>query len=859
MRLRVLAVRLLLLGALHAHAFARRRPLLFPLEGSGDGSGPGSAGNRGPACGLRSGEPPCSPSPRPPSPGPVPPSPGPSPGPSPAPPSPDPDDPDDPDSKREHDQMFVPLVLLACFLVSMAGLMSGLTLGLMSLDQVDIEILRRSGTERQRRLAQRIQPVLSRPHVLLVTLLVCNALAAEALPLVLDRLADPVTAIILSVSVVLFFGEIIPQAACSRYGLEIGATSAPFVRLLMLLTAPVSYPIGWVLDRVLGDRHTALFRRAELKALVDIHREGQEFGGQLSADEVSIIKGALDMTHKTARHCMTPIDMVFMLPSDAVLNEETLTAIMASGHSRIPVHRPGDRSAILGIMLVKELLMVDKNQGKTVGRQKVRSLPAVRADTPLYDMLKLFEIGRSHMALLMQLRREAKERQRKHDEERMMVRVDSMSDDPSDGDSEEDELTPRPTACPEDFIFDPTDFEPVGIITIEDVLEELLQVEILDETDKFVDNLQRTPVSAALIMRSLPPHLRTVFGARALLPRIGGAAFMDLEGPLHSQGAEASVAAVAGSKGPAAAAAVVQANGTAAAAVAVAGADGSVGMAGTGMPPQAGEAGKSPRRGPVPPRSLPAVSPAQSPRPLSPQRPSSGGGTPRQLPAGRARSGATTPTGGTGSSMHGGAAAGYLFKQGSLGASLVAEALRQEIAAQLAAAQAGGGGSTNRPAERSRSLSPLPSGRRAGSSRHSLTGHDGTALLPPAATRPSPFVADAPGAASQRQGQSPRLPQAAQAQPQQHTEPVEVPAPIFPGLRRSRSDAAQSVSSGAATPRLVVPLRPPPPRRSTNLSQRVQEQIDLLQPLLNSSSRRGSADLSPRTSQEGPSGSGGGA
>jgi hypothetical protein len=78
-------------------------------------------------------------------------------------------------------------------------------------------------------------------------------------------------------------GEIIPQAACSRYGLQIGAYSAPFVRLLMFLTAPISYPIGWVLDRVLGHRHTALFRRAELKALMDIHREGHEFGGQLSA------------------------------------------------------------------------------------------------------------------------------------------------------------------------------------------------------------------------------------------------------------------------------------------------------------------------------------------------------------------------------------------------------------------------------------------------------------------------------------------------------------------------------------------------------------------------------------------------
>lgn len=35
------------------------------------------------------------------------------------------------------------------------------------------------------------------------------------------------------------------------------------------------------------------------------------------------------------------------------------------------------------------------------------------AETPLYDMLKLFEIGRSHMAVLMQLRREAADRQRR--------------------------------------------------------------------------------------------------------------------------------------------------------------------------------------------------------------------------------------------------------------------------------------------------------------------------------------------------------------------------------------------------------------------------------------------------------------
>lgn len=43
----------------------------------------------------------------------------------------------------------------------------------------------------------------------------------QALPLFLDRLADPITAVLLSVTVVLVFGEIIPQAVCSRYGLKV--------------------------------------------------------------------------------------------------------------------------------------------------------------------------------------------------------------------------------------------------------------------------------------------------------------------------------------------------------------------------------------------------------------------------------------------------------------------------------------------------------------------------------------------------------------------------------------------------------------------------------------------------------------
>ncbi|RZB91153.1 DUF21 domain-containing protein [Glycine soja] len=162
-------------------------------------------------------------------------------------------------------------VLVIIGLVCFAGLMAGLTLGLMSFGLVDLEVLIKSGRPQDRIHASKIYPVVKNQHLLLCTLLIGNSLAMEALPIFLDSLVHPAAAILISVTLILMFGEILPQATCTRYGLTVGATLAPLVRVLLIVFFPLSYPISKVLDWMLGKGHAALLKRAELKTFVNFH------------------------------------------------------------------------------------------------------------------------------------------------------------------------------------------------------------------------------------------------------------------------------------------------------------------------------------------------------------------------------------------------------------------------------------------------------------------------------------------------------------------------------------------------------------------------------------------------------------
>ena len=132
--------------------------------------------------------------------------------------------------------------------------MSGLTIGYLSIDELVLELKVINGNENEKIHAGKIIPILNKRHWLLVTLLLMNAGAMEALPIFLNKILPEVYAVIVSVTLVLLFGEILPQAICTGASqIKIAASLSWLVNFLMYLTSPLSYPLSLLLDTCFGN------------------------------------------------------------------------------------------------------------------------------------------------------------------------------------------------------------------------------------------------------------------------------------------------------------------------------------------------------------------------------------------------------------------------------------------------------------------------------------------------------------------------------------------------------------------------------------------------------------------------------
>ncbi|KAG9262950.1 metal transporter CNNM4-like [Astyanax mexicanus] len=343
--------------------------------------------------------------------------------------------------------LWVQIILVICLLV-LSGMFSGLNLGLMALDPMELRIVQSCGTDKEKRYARKIEPIRRKGNYLLCSLLLGNVLVNTSLTIFLDDLiGSGLGAVVASTVGIVIFGEIVPQALCSRHGLAVGANTIMLTKFFMLLTFPLSFPVSKLLDCVLGQEIGTVYNREKLVEMLKV----TEPYNDLVKEELNMIQGALELRTKTVEGVMTSLNNCFMIRSDAVLDFNTMSEIMESGYTRIPVYED-ERSNIVDILYVKDLAFVDPDDSttlKTVTKFYNHPVHFVFHDTKLDAMLEEFKKGKSHLAIVQRVNNEGE-------------------GDPF--------------------------YEVLGLVTLEDVIEEIIKSEILDESDLYTDNRNRKKV-----------------------------------------------------------------------------------------------------------------------------------------------------------------------------------------------------------------------------------------------------------------------------------------------------------------------------------------------------------------------------
>ncbi|OEU19879.1 DUF21-domain-containing protein, partial [Fragilariopsis cylindrus CCMP1102] len=288
---------------------------------------------------------------------------------------------------------------------------AGLTMGMLSIDPLMLLVkIRASHSQEEKKQAEALLPIVKQHHLLLVTLLLLNSMANEALPLFLEVLVSPVVSVILSVSFVLIFGEILPSAIFTGpKKLKLASNMVPIVKIVMCLCYPISYPIAKVLDKFLHDDDGddgGAFDRGEISALVRIQyeeriankRQHMDDVQSIHVDEVTMVEGALQMKTKFAMDHFTPIHRMFAVPENLILNEDSVVDIYSSGYSRIPVYEqnrltPKSQTAIKGILLTKHLIVVNMNEDRPLLTMPLLIPPCVSPKMNLVELVNLFQTG----------------------------------------------------------------------------------------------------------------------------------------------------------------------------------------------------------------------------------------------------------------------------------------------------------------------------------------------------------------------------------------------------------------------------------------------------------------------------------
>ena len=195
---------------------------------------------------------------------------------------------------------------------------------------------------------------------------------------------------------ILFLSEIVPKTLGAVYWKQLIGPTALFVQGLIALL----YPMVWLSERltqwVSGGKKAHVFSRDELISMARIG----EASGRMPQSESRILRNLFRLGTLTARDIMTPRTVIASLPETDTL-EQALATVSKRPFSRLPIYRD-DRDRITGFVLRDDVLMRNA-QGKDADSLESlrRDIIKVQASVRLTELFDSFLKERQHIAIVL--------------------------------------------------------------------------------------------------------------------------------------------------------------------------------------------------------------------------------------------------------------------------------------------------------------------------------------------------------------------------------------------------------------------------------------------------------------------------
>lgn len=255
-------------------------------------------------------------------------------------------------------------------------------------------------------------------------------LSSSLLFVIIANSLSPLMAFVVVLAFVWLCFVWLPNTHMSSFSIKIARFVSPVVHWLLERLQPVIKKVDHFISRHRPvSVHTGLFTKQDIIELID--QQKIQIDNRITKEELNIVTHALSFGDKTVGDVITPKRMIKMASTHDMIGPVLMDTLHKSGHSRFPV-KHDDPNHVDGILYLRDLL--GAKAGGFVKDVMKKKVYYVNEDQPLPRVLDAFLKTKHHLYIVV---------------------------------NEFEEI--------------------VGLITIEDILEQVLGRQIIDEFDAYDD------------------------------------------------------------------------------------------------------------------------------------------------------------------------------------------------------------------------------------------------------------------------------------------------------------------------------------------------------------------------------------